>query len=76
MQTRFRHQNKPFCIVIGINKYSKSIATKFVYQCKPIDTSIYEKLVCYNHKTKYTDRYPIPNDSGWGICLRMWKRSR
>jgi len=23
----------------------------------------------YNHKTKYTDWCPIPNDGGWGICL-------
>ena len=51
MQTRFRHQNKPFCIVIGM----KSIATKLFYQHTPIDTAIYEKFVCYNHKTKYTD---------------------
>jgi len=52
MQTRFRHQNKPFCIGIGM---SKSIATKLVYKRKPIDTAIYETFVCYNHKTKYTD---------------------
>ena len=38
-----------------------------------IDTAIYEKFVCYNHNTKYTDWCPIPNDGGWGICLRMWK---
>jgi len=25
------------------------------YLRKPIDTAIYEKFVCYNHKTKYTD---------------------
>jgi len=37
------------------NNYSKSIATKLVYQRKPIDTLIYEKFVCYNHETKYTD---------------------
>ena len=49
------------------------IATKLFYQRKPIDTAIYEKFVCYNHKTKYTDWCPIPNDGGWGICLRMWK---
>jgi len=55
MQTRFRHQNKPFCLDIGINKYSKSIATKVVYQRKLIDTAIYEKFVCYNHKTISTD---------------------
>ena len=55
------------------NKYSKWIATKLVYQRKPINTAIYEKFVCYNHKTKYTDWCPIPNDGGWGICLRMWK---
>ena len=30
-------------------------------------------FVCYNHKTKHTDWCPIPNDSGWGICLGMWK---
>ena len=29
--------------------------------------------VCYNHKTKYTDWCPIPNDGGWGIWLRLWK---
>ena len=29
------------------NKYSKSIATKLVYQRTPIDTAIYEKFVCY-----------------------------
>ena len=34
---------------------------------------IYEKFVCYNHYTKYTDWCSIPNDGGWGICLRMWK---
>ena len=51
MQTRFRHQNK----VLERNKYSKSIATKLVYQRKPIDTLIYEKFVCNNHETKYTD---------------------
>jgi len=37
------------------NKYSKSIATQLFYQHTPIDTTIYEKFVCYNHKTKYTD---------------------
>ena len=68
MQTLFRHQNK----VLERNNYSKSIATKLVYQRKTIDTLIYEKFVCYNHKTKYTDWWPIPNDGGWGICLRMW----
>jgi len=31
--------------------------------------------VYYNHKTKYTKWCPIPNDGGWGIFLRMWKRS-
>jgi len=70
MQMHFRHQIKPFCIG---NKYSKSIAIKLFYQHTPIDTAIYEKIVCYNHKTKYTDWWPIPNDGGWGICLRMWK---
>ena len=25
------------------------------------------------YKTKYTDWCTIPNDGGWGICLRMWK---
>ena len=34
MQTRFRKQNKPFCIVI-VMKYSKSIATKLFYQRTP-----------------------------------------
>ena len=29
--------------------------------------------VCYNHKAKYTDWFPIPNDGGLGICLCMWK---
>ena len=28
------------------NKYSKSIATKLVYQRTPIDTAIYGKCVC------------------------------
>ena len=70
MQTRFRHQNKPIYIGIGRNKYSKSIATKLVYQRKPIDTAISEKFVCYNHKTKCTDWCPIPIDGGLGICLR------
>ena len=69
MQTRFRHRNK----VLEWNNYSKSIATKLVYQRKSIDTTIYEKFECYNHKTKYTDWCPIPNDVGWCICLRMWK---
>ena len=27
----------------------------------------------YNHKTKYTDWCPIPNDCRLGICLHMWK---
>ena len=44
LQTRFRLQNKPFCIVIGM-KYSKSIATKLLYQRKPIDTAIYKKVI-------------------------------
>ena len=39
----------------------------------PIDTAIYKYFVCYNYKSKYTDWCPIPNDSGWGICLHMWK---
>ena len=43
-------------------------------QHTPIDTAIYEKFVCYNHKTTYTDWCPIPNDGGWGICLRMRNR--
>ena len=34
---------------------------------------MYEKFVCYNHKTKYTDWCSIPNDGGWNIYLRMWK---
>ena len=74
--TRTEHTHKLCCIVLQVsewNKYSKSIATKLVYQRKPINTAIYEKFVCYNHKTKYTDWCPIPNDGGWGICLRMWK---
>ena len=50
MQTHFRHENKPFCIVIGM----KSIATKLFYQHTPIDTAIYEKFMCYNHTTLYT----------------------
>ena len=62
MQTRF----------LEWNKYSESIATQLFYQYTPIYTAIYEKFVCYNHSTKYTDWCPIPNDSGWGICLRMW----
>ena len=74
MQTRFRHQNEPFYMVSEWKKYSKSIATQLFYQHTPIDTVVYEKFVCYNHKTKYTDLCPIPNDGGWGICLRMWKR--
>ena len=41
--------------VSELNKYSKSIATKLFYQRTPIDNAIYEKFVCYNHKTKYTD---------------------
>ena len=43
------------------------------YSTNVIDTAVYEKFVCYNHKTKYTDWCPIPNDGGWGIRLRMWK---
>ena len=73
MQTRFRHQNKAFCIGIGMNKYSRSIATQLFYQRTPFDTAIYEKFMWFNHKTKYTDWCPIPNDGGWGICLRKWK---
>ena len=52
-----------------MKKYSKSIATQLFYQPTPIDTAIYEMFVCYNHKTKYTNWCPIPNDGGWGICL-------
>ena len=54
------------------NKYSTSIATQSFYQHTSY-TAVYEKNVCYNHTTKYTDWCPIPNDSGWGICLRLWK---
>jgi len=43
-------------------KYSKSIATQLFYQHTPIDTTIYEKFVCCNYKTKYTDWCPIPNE--------------
>ena len=55
MQTRFRHQNKPdwYQKVSDWNKYSKSTATQLFYHHTPIDTVIYEKCVCYNHKTKY-----------------------
>ena len=56
------------------NKYSKSIATQLFYQQTHIDTAIYELFVCYNHKTKYTDGCPIPNDGGWwGICYVYFK---
>jgi len=62
LQTRFRLQNKPFCIVIGM-KYSKSIATKLLYQCKPIDTAIYEKFVVNSpHSAKFILRGQQAND--------------
>ena len=54
MQKCFRHQNKPFRYRNEINK-SKSIATQLFNQHTPIDTLVYEKFVCYNHTTKYTD---------------------
>ena len=47
--------------------------TRLFYQHTPIDTMIYEMIVCYNHKTKYTDWCSIPNYGGLGICLRMLK---
>ena len=52
-RTRFHHQNKPY--VSEWNKCSKSIATQLFYQHTPIDTAIYEKFMCYNYTTKYTD---------------------
>ena len=73
MQSHFRHQTNHFTKVSEWNKYSKSIATQLFYQHTPINTAIYEKFVCYNHKTKYTNWCPIPNDSGWGICLCIGK---
>ena len=42
-----------------MSNYSKSIATQLFYQHTPIDTAIYEKFVCYNHKTRYTDWYTV-----------------
>ena len=65
--------------VSELNKYSKSIATKLFYQRTPIDTAIYEKFVCYNNKTKYTDWCPTPNSMGGAfvyVCENPWKRSR
>jgi len=73
MPTRFVTKTNHFTYVSEWNKYGKSIATYLFYQHTPIDTVVY---VCYNHKTKYTDWCPIQSDSGWGICLRMWKRPR
>ena len=32
------------------------------------------KFVCYNHKTKYTEGCPIPNDGGSGIVYVCEKR--
>ena len=61
------------------NKYSKSFATQLFYQHIPIDTLVYEKFVCYNHKTKYTDGCPIPMTVGGAfvyVCENLWKRSR
>ena len=71
MQKRFRHQNKPFRYWNEINK-SKSIATQLFYQHTPIDTLVYEKFVCYNHTTKYTD-VPYEMTVGWAfvyVCER------
>ena len=62
-----------FTYVSEWNKYSKSIASQFFYQHTPTGIAIYERFVCYNKTTKYTDWCPIPNDDGWGICLRIWK---
>ena len=69
----FATKTNHFTEVSEWNKYSESIATQLVYQHTPIDTAIYEKFACYNHKTKHTDWCPILNDSGWGIYLCMWK---
>ena len=38
MQTRFRHQNKPFYVDFGMKYISKSIATLLFYQHTPIDS--------------------------------------
>jgi len=56
-----------FIYVSEWNKYSKSIATQLYYWHTPIDTLVYEKFVCYNHKTKYTDWCPIQQDGGWAF---------
>ena len=76
MQTRFVTKTNHFTYVSEWNKNGKSIATQLFYQHTPIDTVVYEKFVCYNYTTKYIDWCPIPNDGGWGIFLRMWKRAR
>ena len=61
MQTRFRHQNKPL--------YRNEINTVNQLQLNYF-TNIhllipqFMKSLCYNHKTKYTDRCPIPNNAG------------
>jgi len=55
MQTRFRHN---FSFLHSYrNKINtvNQLATRFFYQHTPIDTAIYEKFLCYNHETKYTD---------------------
>ena len=69
MQMRFCHQNELFCIDIGMKQTVNQL--QFNYSTN-IFLLIYEKFVCYNHKTKYTDWCPIPNYGGWGICLHTW----
>ena len=50
---RFRHQNKPFYRYQ--NKTNTENQLQLDYSTNMVDTAIYEKFVCYNHTTKYTD---------------------
>ena len=55
MQTRFRHQNKSsYRYRNEINTVNQLQPNYFIYQHTFIDSAIYEYLLCYNYKTKYT----------------------
>ena len=60
MQTRFRHQNKPL-YRNEINKVNQLQLNYFTNIHLLIPR--FMKSLCYNHKTKYTDRCPIPNNA-------------
>ena len=56
MQTCFHYQKQTILQRYRNEINSKSIATQLFYQYTLIDTAIYEKFVCYNHKIiKHTD---------------------